>query len=219
MRNISMKTVCIGFLITLAVNGLVLAQDHLEEFVTAQNRFEHGLRGSKSDNERAAEQFKSLSEQEQGNPLFLAYYGSTFTIRSRDAFMPWNKLKLGEQGLDIIDKALRMLAPEHDKVMMRGVPVSLETRLVAVSTFLKVPDKYFHRFDAGRSLLTETMKSRLFQVAPPQIQARFHFQAASVAQKEQKNAEEACQLKRVLELDPQGRDADAARARLKELGL
>lgn len=219
MRNVTAKTVCIGFLITLAVYGLVLAQDHLEAFITAQNRFEQGLRGSKSDNERAAEQFKALTEQEPGSPLFLAYYGSTFTIKSRDAYMPWNKLKLGEQGLDIIDKALRMLGPEHDKAMMRSVPVSLETKLVAVSTFLKVPDKYFHRYDAGRSLLTETMKSRLFQVAPPQIQARFHFQAAAVAQKEQKNAEEARQLKRVLELDPQGKEADAARARLKELGL
>lgn len=218
MRDISVKAALIGLLITLAVNGQVVAQERLTMFTAAQDRFEQGHLGSKSANEMVAEQFKLLTEQEPGNPLFLAYYGSTFTIKSREAFMPWNKLRLADQGLDIIDQSLRMLDQRHDTILLRGVPVSLETRLVAVSTFFKVPNRYFHRYDAGRRLLTETMQSRLYQVAPPPIQARFCFQAAFVAKKEGAKVEEARQLKRVLELDPQGRHAEAARARLQELG-
>lgn len=219
MRNATFKAVLTGVLITLGVHGPAEALDRVEAFSAAQGRFEQGLRGSKKDNEQAAEQFRLLTEQEQGNPLYLVYYGSTFTVSARDAFMPWNKLKLGEQGLDIIDKALGMLGPEHDTAKINGVPVSLETRLVAVSTFLRVPDRYFHRYDAGKRLLAETMMSPIFRDAPPRIQARFHLQAAFMAQKGRRNAEEAQQLKRVLELDPQGRNADAARARLKEMGL
>lgn len=217
MREITRKAALIGLLLTLVVNGQVAAQEQLAMFTAAQERFEQGRLGSKSANEQAAAQFKVLTEQEPGNPLFLAYYGSTLTLKSRDAYMPWTKLRLGEQGLEIIDKSLRALDPKHDTLLLRGVPVSLETRLVAISTFFRVPDRHFHRYDVGRRLLSETMQSRLYQGAPPQIQARFCFQAALVARKGQDSAEEIRQLKRVLELDPQGRNVDAARARLKEM--
>ena len=194
------------------------AQGNEEAFNKAQVTFERGLRGSVSANESAAAQFKQLNEKEPGNPLFLAYYGSTQTILARDAWLPWKKLKLGEQGLDLIDKALTRLTPEHDKVLLRKIPLSLETQLVAVNTFFLVPDQFFHRYDSGKALLAETMKSPVFAQSPPQIQARLYFQAAFVAEKEGKPADEVAQLKRVLELDPQGGDAEAARARLKSLG-
>jgi hypothetical protein len=205
--------------VTVALFGSAIAQESTEAYITAQNLFEHGLRGSKKDNEKAAEQFRLLSEREQGNPLYLAYYGSTYTLKSRDAFFPWNKLKLGDQGLDLVDKALKMIATEHDRILLRGVPLSLETRLVAASTFLMVPDNHFHRFTAGKNLIFEVMKSPMFLTAIPQIQARFHFKAAFIAQKEHLPAEEIRHLKQTVELDPQGWDAQAARTRMKELGV
>ena len=194
------------------------AQGSEDAFNKAQTAFERGLRGSESDNETASAQFKQLSQAEPGNPLHLAYYGSTLAIKARDAWLPWKKLKFGEQGLEQIDKALKRITPEHDKAMPGKVPLGIETRLVAVNTFLKVPDRFFHRYDSGKSLLTETMKHPAFAQSPPQIQARFHLQAALVAKKDNQPAEEKAQLKRALELNPQMSDGDAARNRLKELG-
>ena len=204
--------------ILLAIlTGLAQAEDHTQAFIDAQALFERGLRGSEKDNEAASERFKTLTEQEPGNPLFLAYYGSTYTLMARDALMPWKKLKLGEQGLELIDKALRQLTAEHDHLLFRGVPVSIETRLVAINTFLKVPDLFFHRFEAGRALLAKTMASPVFASAGAPIQARYHFQAAAIAEAQKKRDEERDHLKRVLELDPASADAPAARARLKEV--
>lgn len=194
------------------------AQPGEDAFVQAQASFERGLRGSESDNEAAAEQFKRLSETDTGNPLYLAYYGSTFAVKARDAWLPWKKLKLGEQGLDLIDKALKRLTPEHNQMALRKVPVGIETRLVAVNTFFQMPDRFFHRYESGKALLAETMKSPAFAQSPPRIQARFYAQSASVAQKEGRKADETMQLKRVLELDPQSSDVAQLQARLKELG-
>lgn len=212
------SSICLIFFVTALLSGTAMAQDHKEAFTSAQTLFEQGLNGSKKDNERAAEQFKTLSEQERGNPLYRAYYGSAITVKSRDAFFPWSKLKLGEQGLDVIDNALKMVAPEHDTIMIKGVPISIGTKLVAVSTFLKMPDKYFHRFAAGKSLLKEAMNSRAFAAAPAHIKAAFHIQAAAVAQTDKRNAEEISQLKQALELDPEDKAAAMVHARLKELG-
>jgi len=150
--------------------------------------------------------------------LPLAYYGSTFAIKAGYAYLPWRKLKLGETGLDLIDKALRTLGPQHDSQLARGVPLSIETRLVAINTFFKMPDQFFHRFDRGRSLLTQTMKSEVFAASPATIQARYWFQAAFAAQKEGRTQDEIANLRRVAALDPNSLDAPAAAKRLQELG-
>src|SRR3990167_1413999 len=62
------------------------AQSPEQAFLKAQESFELGLRGSEKDNEAAAEQFKQLSAAEPDNPLFSAYYGSTFTVKARYAW-------------------------------------------------------------------------------------------------------------------------------------
>ena len=89
----------------LFVSIIAAAQTSEEVFLNAEATFERGVRGSENDNESASAQFRQLSEADAENPLFLAYYGSTITIKARDAWMPWKKLKLGDQGLDLIDKA------------------------------------------------------------------------------------------------------------------
>jgi tetratricopeptide (TPR) repeat protein len=195
------------------------AGDTSDRFISAQTQFESGMRGSEKDNSQAAEKFKELTESEPDNPLYLAYYGATFAIKADNAFLPWRKLKLGETGLDWIDKALRKLEPQHDTQLVRGgVPLSIETRLVAITTGFQMPDQFFHRFDRSRALLDQTMKSEVFAKSPPAIQARYWFQAAVAAKKEKKNAEELAALKRVAELDQNSLDVPAAQKRLKELG-
>jgi hypothetical protein len=214
----SLAAVLISLSLSSPLSASLAATDNPQQFLEAQSLFERGLRGSEKDNEQAAEKFRVLTEREPDNPLYLAYYGSTFALKARDAYLPWNKLKLGEQGLDLIDKSLKKLGPEHDRQQLRSIPLSIETRLVAVNTFLKVPDSFFHRYDRGRSLLAQTMNGEVFADSPAVIRARFYFQAAVVARTEGKKQDEINLLKRVAELDPASLDVPAAAARLKELG-
>lgn len=146
-------------------------------------------------------------------PLALAYLGAAQTLQGRDAWMPWTKLKRVERGLDAIDKALRLIASDPSGES----PIGLETRLVAISTFLAVPDRIFHRADRGRRLLRETLASPAFAAAPGTLRAEFHRQAAGLARHENNVREEAEQLRLLLAADAAGPLAAAARDRLKEL--
>lgn len=110
--------------------------------------------------------FEALVRAEPRNPVYAAYLGSALSMRARDAWMPWNKLRYTEQGLDHIDRALESLKPEHDKLLLRGVPASIETRLVAARTFLKLPDAIFHRRTAGKKLLADLLKHPALASAP-----------------------------------------------------
>jgi hypothetical protein len=85
--------------------------------------------------------------------------------------MPWNKMKFTEQGLDHIDQALASLRPEHDRVLLQGVPVGMTTRLVAAATFVAVPDGLFHRRAAGKSLLAELRRSPMLATTPGAFRA------------------------------------------------
>ena len=79
-------------------------------------------------------------------------------------------------------QALRRLEPQHDKALVNGIPVSLETRLVAATSFVAVPDMMFHRADSGRQLLQDMMKSPLYAQAP----AGFRQQVEALAAKARK---------------------------------
>jgi hypothetical protein len=207
------------FALLIAALSPAAAQERLADFVQAQSEFESALHGDSSALPKASAAFKQLLNQEPGNPLFLAYYGSTYALQAREAWMPWNKLKLAEQGLDLIDKGLGRLRPQNDRQIMRGAPVSVETRLVAISTFFQVPDNFLHRFDPGKRLLAETLQTPAYAASPPSLQARLQFQAAVAARQESRRNDEIASLQRVLALDASNVNGPAAKARLKELGL
>jgi len=99
-------------------------------------------------------------------PVYAAYLGSAYTLQGKAAWMPWNKMKYTDKGLDAIDQALAGLRPEHDRLLVQGVPASLATRMVAAATFVAVPDGLFHRRAAGKSLLAEMRRSPLLAAAP-----------------------------------------------------
>ena len=114
---------------------------------------------------------RGLTADPQRQPLAAACLGSALALQGKAAWMPWNKLKYTEQGLDQLDAALAMLKPEHGAVLVRGVPVSLQTRLVAAATFVAVPDGLFHRRADGRKLLAALRADPLLASAPPAFRA------------------------------------------------
>jgi hypothetical protein len=186
-------------------------------FVEAAQLVQRASAGDAKAIDGAVAAFEALSRADPANPLYAAYLGSATGMKAREAWMPWTKIKYAERGLDHVDRALQALKPEHDRQLMRGAPVGVETRIVAARLFLRVPDEFFHRRAAGKKLIAEVLAHPQFAAAPAPLRAAGHLGAAEAARGE-RPGEELAQLKQVLALAPSGSAADQARARLKELG-
>jgi hypothetical protein len=187
-------------------------------FIEAAQLVQRASAGDTKAIDPAVAAFDALSRAEPGNPLYAAYLGSATGLKAGQAWMPWSKVKYAEQGLDHIDRALRALKPEHERQLVRGAPMGVETRIVAARMFLRVPDEFFHRRTAGKKLIGEVLKDPRFATAPAPLRAAAHLAAAEGARGERPD-EELAQLRQVVALAPGGSPAaDQARARLKELG-
>ena len=125
---------------------------------------------------------RALPTDAQRQPLLSACLGSAMAMQGKAAWMPWNKMKYTEQGLDQLDAALAMLKPEHGAVRVRGVPVALQTRLVAAATFVAVPDGLFHRRADGRKLLAALRADPLLAAAPAAFRAELDATEARLAE-------------------------------------
>ena len=161
--------------------------------------------------------FEALSSADPGQPLYGAYLGMVTGLKARDAWMPWTKLKYAEQALDQTDRALQALTPERERQLVRGAPVGVETRIVAARLYIRTPDEFFHRRASGKKLIAEVMARPDFAAAPAPLRAAAHMAAAEAARGERPD-EEIAHLKQALTLAPSSLSAEAARARLKELG-
>ena len=176
--------VAAAFLILAQLPALAISSaEPAAAFPAASAAFTRAVAGDGNATDQALKAFEALAAAAGPEaPLYQAYMGAAQTLQGRDAWMPWTKMKATERGLDTIDKALRRLEPQHDKALVNGIPVSLETRLVAATSFVAVPDMMFHRADSGRQLLQDMMKSPLYAQAP----AGFRQQVEALAAKARK---------------------------------
>jgi hypothetical protein len=184
------------------------------QFQPVFQRFQAAQTGDKSSIEPAAEQFEELLKADPANPLLMAYTGAATALKARATMLPWKKIGHAEDGLAQIDKALALLAPEHDTALMQHSPVSLQVRFVAASTFSNLPG-FFNRGARGAKLLAEVQASPLFASATPGFQGAVLMFAAQRAAKDDRVADARRSYAQVVERGlPQ---ADAARAQLQGL--
>jgi hypothetical protein len=187
-------------------------------FVRAVGLFDRARSGESAATEPAVAAFDALVRNEPQQPVYAAYLGSALTLKGRDAWMPWNKMRYVEQGTDRIDGALAALKPEHDARLLRGVPASIETLFVAATTFVKIPDAIFHRRGDGKRILVRLLAHPALAAAPQGFRAAVQLAAADEARRDERRDEEAALLKQAIATDPTGPRAERARERLKELG-
>lgn len=147
----------------------------------------------------------------------MAYYGSTLALQARDSHAPWQRLSLVRESISTLDRALALLKPADDQRSNRDIPVSLETRLVAIATFVALPE-LFHRLPAAKQQLDLAMGSALFANASSEVRGRFYYEVALVAQAEGQTEKERVALRQVLQLAPPSLDLNEVRARLSHLG-
>lgn len=140
-------------------------------FAQALALYEKARAGESGQVGHAIAAFEALVGAEPSQPLYGAYLGSALALRGRDAWMPWNKIRYTEEGLDRIEQALAALRPVHDSQLVRGVPVALETKLVAGMTYIKLPDSVFHRRAAGVKLIQELLRHPALAAAPAEFRA------------------------------------------------
>jgi hypothetical protein len=140
-------------------------------FAQARQQFTAGLAGDGSARDAAIASFKTLAASHPGHPLLAAYGGAATSLKGRDAFLPWEKMKHAENGADAIEKALARLTPDHDEALFGGTPESVETRLVAATSLLALPD-FLNRRASGLRALDAAIKSPAFALAPQPVRAR-----------------------------------------------
>jgi hypothetical protein len=187
-------------------------------FVQARQQFQAGAAGDAGARDAAASTFQALAASYPGHPLLAAYEGAAATLKGRDALLPWNKMKLAEAGADTIEKALAQLTPSHDEVLFSGAPESVETRLVAASALLSLPD-FMNRRAIGLRALEAALQSPAFAQSPAPVRTRLLALAAKQAAADKRGADEAAYLRRLADAAPQSPEAAKAASRLKELGL
>ncbi|MDP2809310.1 MAG: hypothetical protein Q8O34_04105 [Rhodocyclaceae bacterium] len=140
-------------------------------FEAALIQFNRARQGETDQLDSAIAAFRAVPGNPALQPLYSVYLGSAHTLKGKAAWMPWNKMKLTEQGLDHIDQALAALRPEHERLLVQGTPLSLTTRMVAAASFVALPDGIFHRRAAGKSLLAEMRRSPLLAATPAAFRA------------------------------------------------
>jgi hypothetical protein len=202
-------------LLGVALSGASLLHAASEaQFAPAFTLFSQASAGDGAAIDKAAESFEALLKAEPANPVLMAYAGASTTMRATTTVLPWKKMSYAEDGLAAQDKALAMLAPEHDAVVQQGTPGSLEVRFVAANTFLAVPG-FMNRSARGAKLLGEVLTSPLFATAPLGFQGSVWLAAARLALKEKRSDDARSYLNQVIKANaPQ---AQAARDQLKAL--
>jgi hypothetical protein len=190
--------------------------DTTDRFVEATRRFEDARAGSAVATPKAQAAFRDLLAADPKNPLYLAYYGSTLAMLARDSRLPWQRLNFVRESLGTLDRALGLLRPEDDRRMIRDIPVSLETRLVAVATFVAMPE-VLNRLPVAKQQLAAAMSSPAFATAPLELRGRFYYEVALVAEAEGQPDAERDALRHVLTYAPTSLDLNEVRARLAKL--
>ena len=198
-------------LVILAVSSPVWADETNTELSNARHVFLQAVDGDKRAVRDAISRFKSLSHSHPDDPVYLAYLGASITLKGRDAANGINKQRYTEEGLQVIDQALKQLAAANDLPSTSR----LDTMLVAVNSFIRIP-AFFNRYDRGRRLLDEILAHEDFDAMAARFKAAAYVAAALVARGNGDDEEYRRYLKLVVDTDPDGRDGRFASTMLAE---
>lgn len=194
--------------LTLALSTSQAAPD--AQFRPAFQLFNQASAGDKAAVDAAADAFSTLLQAEPTSPVLMAYAGASTAMKARTTLLPWKKMGFAEDGLAMLDKALALLTPAHDAIGQHGTPANLETRFVAASTFLAVPE-FMHRGARGNTLLAEVLASPLLAQSPLPFQSAVWMCAGAQAAKENRVADARRFFEQVVQIGaPQAEQARVA---------
>ncbi|MFZ6731078.1 hypothetical protein ACO0LG_04055 [Undibacterium sp. Ji42W] len=158
-----------------------LNQDYINSLEQAE------IDANRTANQQTASTFNNMLQQEPGNPLLRSYAGAAIAKSSLDKLAKGEKATALEDGTTMVEKALRL---SNDSQTMHGsVPVALEVRFVAASTYLAMP-KIMNRHDKGEQLLKDVIDAQQFAQIDVNFRGAVWMRAATLAE-EKNRADEA----------------------------
>ncbi len=169
----------------------------------------HDLGGEKEDKEavKKAEKYLSkLLEIEPNNALVIVYYGSVLTMKARDAFLPWKKMKYMKKGFAKMDCAVALDLAEP------------EVRLIRAINSTSVP-KMFNRLKIALSdfkYIEELQKEKLKDITN-KFWLPYYFYFGLALEKNEKLQAAREKFIRVIELDLNAELANKARQQLEKM--
>ena len=174
----------------LALTALSATALDFDELEQARSHFAGAVDDDDDALDEAFDAFQRLSQAHPSDALLLAYYGSTEAMQGGAAFWPWKKMDLANAGMAKIDKALIMMETNADERVIDGLAVTLEARLVAMSTYLAVPG-FFNRLESADEAYQAAVQSPEFEQAPAHVRAQLWFSGAQIAERVEDAAEQA----------------------------
>lgn len=169
----------------------------------------HDLGGEKQDKEavKKAEKYLSrLLEREPNNALALVYYGSLLTMKARDAFLPWEKMKFLKQGFAAIDSAVAL------------DPQSAEVRLIRANNGTSVP-KMFHRLKVALAdfQFIEAMEKEKLEQMTNKFWLPYYYYFGLALMKDEQFEEAEVKFNKVLAIDSNSEYARNAKQQLEKM--
>jgi tetratricopeptide (TPR) repeat protein len=153
--------------------------------------------------DKGFECFDKALELDPHNALALAYRGSLWTMRGRDAWFPFTKLKHVDHGIDEMDKAAD-LAPENFTIhMVRGI------------NSVQLPN-LFHRLGTALKDFTFLMEQQQFPHLNAQLQSTIYYWAGIAYKRDDQNDRAKEYLEKAIAVAPGSATAKNAEKELKE---
>ena len=98
-------------------------------------------KGNKEAVEKGVQTYQKLFKIDSSDVLAIAHYGCLLTMKARDSFFPWSKMKWTKKGIVQIDKAVNM-APEN--IQVRSIRATTYTNFPAMFKKLETALKDFN---------------------------------------------------------------------------
>jgi hypothetical protein len=167
-------------------------------FTLAHKLFQQSIEENNVNTE-TSRHFEILSKTYPNNPLFLAYQGSLYTLIAENAWLPWSKSRYTSEASKRIEEALEILKsmPNRRDIesLATHLPISVETRLIAVSALIRMEDIQW-----AKAVLYDLFRYSEFINPDALINARIRFFAAKVARHDRKFNEEKLHLEKINEI-------------------
>ena len=147
--------------------------------------------------------FDKILQIDPSNAVALVYRGSLWTLRARDAWWPFTKMKDVDKGVDEMDKAVD-LAPDN-----------ISVRLVRGINSVNLPSM-FHRLPVALKDFEYMMSDAKFAGFNPHLQATIYCWAGIAYNNDNQTAKAKELLQKAISADPNSETAHKAENELKK---
>ncbi|USH04520.1 hypothetical protein K6Q96_22605 [Grimontia kaedaensis] len=147
---------------------------------TLQDAFMDASTGNSDAGEHVLSTVEDLLIQYPEDALLTAYYGSTMSMKARDAWLPWNRQKFSQIGVDSLNKSLNQLSDESFDKPYYGLNEGLYIQSLAAITFINLPESLDQR-ERGFAMLKDMMASEELGYYPFGPRAWIHIGAVKAA--------------------------------------